>query len=115
MPKWLLYAEGGVVLAAALFTYHNLHVGWGWFLLLFFVPDLCMLGYLAGPRLGAAIYNVAHTYALPIILAISLTALHRPDWVWLPVVWIAHIGLDRMLGYGLKYPTQFKDTHLQRV
>jgi len=85
------------------------------FLLLLLAPDLSMLGYLANPRLGSTIYNLAHTYVLPLALAgIGLEA-NFHVCVLLSLIWSAHIGVDRLLGYGLKYPTVFKDTHLQKV
>ena len=67
------------------------------------------------PEFGAAVYNAAHTTLGPIALA-SVGVLADTDWcVQLALIWLAHIGLDRLLGYGLKYPTAFKDTHLNRV
>ena len=85
------------------------------FLLLFLAPDLSMLGYLANPRLGSLVYNLAHTYFVPLVLAgIGLVASSHLC-ILLALIWAAHIGMDRLLGYGLKYPTAFKDTHLQRV
>ena len=82
------------------------------FALLFLVPDVSMMGYLANVRAGAVIYNAIHTYVGPLLLAgYSVgTAQHTP--LLLSLIWIAHIALDRMLGFGLKYPTGFKDTHL---
>jgi hypothetical protein len=114
-PRPLLNLEGGAVFLASLFVYFNLHARWWLFLLLFLVPDLFMLGYLINKRIGAACYNLVHTYVLPLLIAAALRGLHRPEYLWLCVIWISHIGLDRLLGYGLKYETEFKDTHLQRV
>ncbi len=85
------------------------------FFLLFLWPDLFMLGYLANARLGAALYNLAHTEAFPLLLGAAAVF---EDWrkvLSFALIWLAHIGFDRLLGYGLKYPTFFKDTHLQRV
>lgn len=107
--------EGALVLALSCYGYSLLHGSWWLFALLFLVPDLAMLGYLANPRVGAAVYNAGHTLLMPILLAVVTCALHHPGWVPLALVWLAHIGFDRLLGYGLKYPTFFKDTHLQRV
>jgi hypothetical protein len=72
-----------------------------------------LAGYLAGPRTGAAIYNVAHSYIGPAMLAVALLNSGAP--LILPLVWGAHIGFDRVLGYGLKYPSAFSDTHLGRI
>ena len=89
--------------------------GYSWLLfgLLFFVPDLSLAGYLAGSRAGAVIYNLAHSYVGPLVAAAMLQLADRP--VAVPLVWFAHIGFDRMLGYGLKLSTRFSDTHLGRI
>ena len=78
-------------------------------------PDLSAVGYLAGPRVGAGSYNAADTYALPVILATAGWLAGAELAIQVGLIWIVHIGVDRALGYGLKYPTDFKDTHLQRV
>ena len=110
--KVLLRLEGLLVLIASVVAYPIAHGQWLMFAILFLVPDLAILGYLRNARFGATIYNVAHTYLSPAILAgLGL-------WVAIPVVyhialvWIAHIGLDRALGFGLKYPIAFRATHL---
>ena len=74
-----------------------------------------MLPYLIGPRAGAAAYNLAHTYALSVPLALAGYWLASPIALALGLIWIAHIGMDRMLGYGLKYASGFADTHLGRI
>jgi hypothetical protein len=81
--------------------------------MLFFAPDASFAGYLVGPRIGAAFYNLAHSYVSPLILA----AVFFSAGIGLPLalVWAAHIGFDRTLGYGLKYPSAFRDTHLGRI
>jgi len=114
-PSLLLRTEEAILLLLTLFAYQHLHYSWLLFAILFLTPDLFMLGYLANVRLGAAIYNVAHTLTLPLaLLFISYTR----RWQLAPAValiWTAHIAFDRVLGYGLKYPTHFKDTHLQHI
>ena len=76
------------------------------------MPDVSMVGYLANARIGAAVYNAVHTYLLPLLLGVySVSTDHRTPLL-LALIWLAHIGLDRMLGFGLKCPTEFKDTHL---
>jgi hypothetical protein len=115
LPRILLHAEGAVVAAAAIAVYF--HAGYAWWLLVALVlaPDLAMVGYLAGSRVGAVSYDVAHTYALAVALATAGWLADADLALRLGLVWIVHIGVDRALGYGLKYPTGFKDTHLQRV
>ncbi len=114
-PKILLHVEGAAVLFAACAGYHQLHGSWLLFAVLFLAPDLFMLGYLINPKIGAAAYNIVHTYTGPLLLLVILWLANAPSQLPLVLIWFAHIGMDRMLGYGLKYPTAFKDTHLNRV
>lgn len=74
-----------------------------------------MLGYIVNKKLGAAFYNSAHTYAAPLLVFAFLWCSGLSSSLWLILIWLAHLGLDRMVGYGLKYETAFKDTHLQRM
>ena len=108
----LLRLEGGVEFACALAAFHLLHGSWMLLALLFLLPDLSMLGYLLNSRAGAWIYNAAHSYVTPAVLAggFWLAAGSRPSALWL--AWFAHIAFDRMLGFGLKYPDAFRHTHL---
>jgi hypothetical protein len=85
---------------------------WWLFAALWLVPDLSMVGYFAGPRLGANCYNAIHSYALPAVFAIAVLLLHRAALLPFTLIWFNHIGVDRLLGYGLKYPTAFEHTHL---
>jgi hypothetical protein len=103
------------LIAFLLATYLYAHNGGSWlaFAVLFFLPDASFAGYFAGPRTGAALYNVAHSYVGPMILAAAL--LTGGVGLRLALVWGAHIGFDRALGYGLKYPSAFGDTHLGRI
>lgn len=115
LVRALLHLEGAAVLLAAGIAYAHLHGSGLLFVLLLFVPDVAMLGYLLNARIGAAIYNLGHVYAAPgILLAVAL-ALTWEIGVLVALIWFAHIGMDRALGYGFKYPTGFKDTHLQRL
>ncbi len=116
LPPVLLRVEGATLLVLSILLY-DLNNGGGWllFVLLFLVPDLSMLGYLAGRRAGAVAYNLFHTYALPGLLAVFGLLVGDPLVVSVALVWSAHIGFDRMVGYGLKYPTGFFDTHLHRL
>jgi hypothetical protein len=110
--RGLLRLEGLVAFAAAVGVY--VHAGFSWpvFALLFLAPDLSMLAYLGGPRAGAIGYNLAHTYALPLLLTLAGFAGGVSAAAAGGLIWIAHVGFDRMLGYGLKYSTGFGDTHL---
>jgi hypothetical protein len=114
-PRWILHLEGAAILTAALFLYARGHFAWWLLAVLFLAPDLFMLGYLANPKVGAALYNFVHTYVNPIVLLMVASLLTAPQVTPYGLIWLAHLGFDRMLGFGLKYPTQFRDTHLQRV
>jgi hypothetical protein len=107
--------EGGVLLVLSLLIYWKLGGPWLWYALLILAPDLFMLGYLGGPRLGAAVYNLGHTWLLPGILAAVGLIGGTSFAVDVALIWLGHIGVDRLLGYGLKLPTGFQDTHLGRI
>ena len=115
LPRVLLRAEGVAVAVTAIALY--LHADYPWWLLvvLALAPDLSMVGYAAGPTIGAAAYDAAHTYSLPVVLAAIGVIADAEIAIQVGLIWLAHIGVDRAIGYGLKYPTGFKDTHLQRV
>ncbi|MBA2694130.1 MAG: DUF4260 domain-containing protein [Rubrobacter sp.] len=110
-----LRVEGGALFLASVALYGANGGGWLLFVVLLLAPDLSMLGYLAGVRTGAAVYNVFHAYPLPAALALYGVFTSGGVALSLALIWLAHIGVDRMVGYGLKYPTDFKDTHLNRV
>jgi len=107
----VLRLEAGVVLALTLVTYHLISgPGWLWWLVL--LPDLSFAAYLAGPRLGAAAYNFAHSALVPMLLGLAGVLSHHQFLLDLALIWTAHIAADRALGYGLKRSTGFGDTHL---
>jgi hypothetical protein len=108
---WLRF-EGGEVFLLSILLYGESGASWWRFLILLLVPDLAMAGYWLSARWGAILYNLAHSYVGPAALAgLAMSGSHR---TWLPyaLIWSAHIGMDRALGYGLKYPDAFKHTHL---
>ncbi|HEY2385568.1 MAG TPA: DUF4260 domain-containing protein [Candidatus Binatia bacterium] len=115
LPRLLLRTEGGVLLAASALLYAGLGVSWTAFVVLLLVPDVAMLGYLHDTRLGAFFYNLTHTYAPPALLALIATLNGSRAAYAGALIWLAHIGMDRLLGYGLKYPTSFHHTHLGRI
>jgi hypothetical protein len=114
----ILRLEGLALALACLWLYGPIfHQSWWLFLLLVLVPDLSMLGYLAGPKVGAALYNAVHSWVTFVVLI--FLAFYPgggdPFWLSLPFILGAHIGIDRALGFGLKHRTGFKDTHLGRL
>lgn len=114
-PAVLLRLEGALLFALCTLFYARADASWWLFALLFFSPDLAMLGYLASPRIGALCYNLAHTEALPAALLGYGLLNAQPLLVALALIWLGHIGFDRLVGYGLKYTSAFQDTHLGRV
>ena len=115
LPRLLLRAEGAVVALAAVTLYFYADFPWWLLVVLALAPDVSFVGFAAGPRVGAATYNAAHTYLVPVVLGAVGVVAAVDLATQVALVWITHIGVDRAIGYGLKYPTGFKDTHLQRV
>lgn len=111
----VLRLEGLCVLIAASIAYSKFGFGWGTFALLFLVPDVSFLGYLAGPKIGAISYNVAHSYIGAVACVVAGFTLPLPVLLTAGIIWCAHIGFDRALGYGLKYSEGFGFTHLGRI
>jgi hypothetical protein len=115
LPNILLRLEGLTVFIAAIAFYAHQGGSIWLFLALILAPDLSAIGYLRNVRVGSTIYNVVHFYALPALLAAAALALNMPTLLLIALIWFAHIGMDRLAGFGLKYPTEFKDTHMQHV
>jgi hypothetical protein len=110
--RFLLRLEGALVLLAAVGAYAGAGLSWWLFAGLLLAPDVVLLGYGAGPRMGAVVYNAGHTYAVPLLLGGVALGLGHTLLGGIALIWAAHIGMDRALGYGLKSPTGFHDTHL---
>jgi hypothetical protein len=113
--RTLLRLEGLTLFAGMTLLYAVWGGSWWIYGLLFFVPDLSFAAYLAGPRVGAIVYNAAHSYMAPMTLNIAGFALASPLVLSIAMIWLAHIGFDRTLGYGLKYSAGFGFTHLGRI
>jgi len=111
----LMRLEGLAVLIASLLLFGQFEGTWWIYAVFFLAPDLSMLGYLADPRIGAHVYNAVHTYVVPITFIVVGYFFKSDVFLFAGVILLGHIGADRLLGFGLKYPTAFKDTHLQRV
>ena len=105
-------AEGAATFAAGLAGFLFLGLPWWAFALLLLVPDVSMVGYLRGPRVGAIVYNLAHDLATGVIVAGVGLAIGNVPLAAAGAVLVAHSGMDRMAGYGLKYPDAFQHTHL---
>jgi len=115
LPSRLLRLEGLTVGIGAFVLYFYADYGWLLLVLLILAPDLSMIGYVGGRVVGAVTYDVVHTYTLPVALGVVGVVGDSSTATQIALIWLAHIGVDRLLAYGLKYPTGFKGTHLQRV
>jgi len=111
----LLRLEGSVAFGAGVWLWGQVNGNWLLFVPLLLLPDLSMVGYLRGPALGALVYNAVHNWALPGVLIAVGWWLAAYPLMAVGAILLAHSGGDRMLGYGLKYPTAFRDTHLGRI
>jgi Domain of unknown function (DUF4260) len=111
----LLRLEGLVLFLGMTVLYAEWEGSWLLYVVLFLVPDISFAAYLAGPRVGAIVYNAAHAYLAPVALMTFGFAFAEPLVLSIAMIWLAHIGIDRALGYGLKYPKGFGFTHLGRI
>lgn len=114
-PKALLHIEGLFILLLCLLFYYTGGFSWILFIVLLFTPDLTALGYLVNIKIGTFTYNLVHTYTFSLILILLGVLFSFYILVAIGIIFTAHIGMDRLCGFGLKYPTEFKDTHLNRV
>jgi hypothetical protein len=114
-PHLLLRLEGLAILIAGISLYTLTEGTWLTFFLLLLAPDAAMLGYLVNPKVGSWLYNLAHIYVLPVGLAVFSVLLASGIGLQISLIWVAHIGMDRVFGYGLKYEDQFKHTHFSKI
>ena len=115
LVTWLLRLEGIAAIGASIAVYVASGSEWLPFVILLILPDLSIAAYLRGPATGAMVYNLVHNWALAGALFGLWVLLGEPLLFVAGAALTAHVGLDRLLGYGLKYPTSFQDTHLGRI
>ena len=115
MAKRILHLEGLAVFVFCLYFYWLNDLSWLLFFLLLLTPDLSMVGYVFNNEFGARLYNLFHTYMVSLAVIFLGMFLSYATFLAIGIIWTAHIGMDRLVGYGLKYPTHFKDNHLQRL
>ena len=111
----MLRLEGLALFAGMTLLYAVWGGSWWVYFILFFAPDLSFIAYLSGPRFGAMIYNVMHSYLIPVPLMVLGFGIEAPLLLSIAIIWLTHIGFDRALGYGLKYSAGFGFTHLGRI
>ena len=113
--KNLLKLEELLFFGLALFLFSGLDYNWGWYALLFFAPDLSMVGYLANPRIGAWTYNLIHHKGLAVAAYVLGYLFTAPLLMFAGTILLGHSSFDRVLGYGLKHEDAFQNTHLGRI
>ena len=115
MPRIMLHLEGLVMLVVTLVIYGQVSGNWLAFIVLLLVPDFTFFAYTINVRVGSIVYNIAHFYGLPLALALIAFLTGWNTVLALALIWLAHISMDRAVGYGLKYATDFKDTHMGQI
>lgn len=113
--RYILQLEGAAIFMAALVLYAQLEASWWLFGALILAPDLAMAGYAFGPKIGTFCYNLLHNYVLPAVLVAVGLYVAETLYIHIAIIWVAHIGMDRAIQYGLKYNTGFKDTHISKL
>jgi len=112
--RWLQVEALAVFIAAAA-AFGRLGGDYIWLIPALLIPDLAVAGYLAGPRIGAFVYNLIHNWAIGLVILAGGLALSITPLALAGTILIAHTGMDRSVGYGLKFMSGFKDTHLGRI
>jgi len=111
----MLRLEGLALLTIAAAGFAEIGGDWTLFAILFLAPDLSFAAFLFGPRAGAVAYNAMHSTTGPLALGLASVLLAQHLALGIALIWLAHVGFDRALGYGLKYASGFRDTHLGRI
>jgi hypothetical protein len=117
VKKTILYqrSEAGFIFLASLYFYHHLHFSLLLFIVLFFTVDIFMVGYITNNNIGAQIYNFGHSFIVSTLLILIGVMVKSDVLIGGGLIWTAHIGFDRALGYGLKFDSGFNDTHLGKI
>lgn len=113
--KITLQLEEFAMLLLGIYVFGFLHYDWWIFLLFFLAPDIGMVGYIAGNRIGAFVYNIFHHKGLAIFIYLAGFFFMNELWQLIGVIMFSHAAFDRLLGYGLKYEEGFKFTHLGKI
>jgi len=114
-PRLFLHLEGLTLLISVLVLYGNQHFNWWAFVIFLLAPDLSAAFYAINTRIGSIAYNLVHTTIFPLALGLFSFLTGNPLALQIALIWLAHIGMDRAVGYGFKYPSNFKDTHFSRI
>jgi len=115
MPRTFMHVDGLALLAGSLVFYANLNFNWVTFALLLFTPDLPLILYGVNKQMASIAYNLVHSLVFPILLLVTSHFADNIVGIQLSLIWLAHIGMDRVFGYGFKYLGRMKETHFSRV
>lgn len=113
--KQIVHIEYGIAFVFSFYIYTILDFPIWMFLVFLLVPDITMIGYAVNNKVGATVYNIGHSFILPLVLIFCSTFFAIDLLLLLSIIWISHIFMDRCFGYGLKYPDEFKHTHIQEI
>jgi len=114
VKKWV-HLEGLIIFMSMIYIYYAYDYNWWIFILFLLTPDIAMFAYIINNRIGAIIYNLVHTYTISIPFLLFGIMMNNNLIIMVGIIWSAHIGIDRLFGYGLKYTTAFQHTHLQKL
>ncbi len=115
MVRKTVQLEHLTLLICMIYVYYISRYSWGLFLALLFVPDISIVFYIFNQEVGKIAYNVVHTYAVPLVILLLDAFLFEHIFVRpVCIIWIIHLSMDRVIGYGLKYD-KFKETHIQKL
>lgn len=116
LPNFILQLESLLIFLLGLYIFSITNYSWVTFVLLFFVPDISLIGYIfKSKKYGAILYNLIHNYVLALMLFIIGSYIYNNEIQLAGIILTTHISFDRFIGYGLRYPDIFKITHLQKV
>ena len=111
----LIRLENTFVFITAVIVYFMFGFSVWLFLIFLLVPDVFMLGYLLNNKIGSYVYNIGHSYIIPILITLLYLAIGENLLLGIALIWLAHISMDRAIGYGLKYASGFDKTTIQKV
>jgi|SRR5690606_8480418 len=107
-----LKLEEATLFLLCIFLFSLLNFDWWWFPVLLLVPDIGMIGYAIDSKIGAFSYNILHNRVVASLVAMYSLTSDNQYWQLVAIILLAHISLDRALGFGLKYKDSFNNTHL---
>lgn len=114
-PSWFVRLENWLLFCLVLYVYLSQGFSFIWFVALWILPDVGMIGFAINKSFGTLTYNLLHTYIGPLIAFFLYVLEPNQILLQLALIWTSHISLDRFIGYGLKYKSHFKHTHISKL